>query len=75
MESHNKSKVFFIMSKSENAFNKDPLELETGSDYQGENYEGMENIKASEFGAQDDDYFEKNIKTFDDQEASLILML
>ena len=35
MESHNKSKVFFIMSKSENAFNKDPLELETGSDYHG----------------------------------------
>ena len=74
MESHNKSKVFFIMSKSENAFNKDPLELETGSDYQGENYEGMENIKASEFGGQDADYFEKT-KTFDDQEASLILML
>ena len=37
MESHNKLKVFFIMSKSENAFNKDPLELETGSDYHGEN--------------------------------------
>ena len=74
MESHNKSKVFFIMSKSENAFNKDPLELATGSDYQGENYEGMENNEASEFGGQDADYFEKT-KTFYDQEASLILML
>ena len=37
MESHNKSKVFFIMSKSGNAFNKDPFELKTGSDYHGEN--------------------------------------
>ena len=36
IESHNKSKVFFIMSKSENAFNKDPFEFETGSDYPGE---------------------------------------
>ena len=32
IECHNQSKVFFITSKSENAFNKDPLELETGSD-------------------------------------------
>ena len=37
MESHNKSKVFFIMSNSGNAFNKDPFELKTGSDYHGEN--------------------------------------
>ena len=58
------------MSKSENAFNKDPLELETGSDYHGENEEGMEDFKASEFGGKDADYFEKNLKTFDDQEAS-----
>ena len=30
----------------------------------------MEDFKASEFGVKNADYFEKNLKTFDDQEAS-----
>jgi hypothetical protein len=30
----------------------------------------MEDFKAIEFGGKDADYFEKNLKTFDDQEAS-----
>ena len=30
----------------------------------------MEDFKGSEFGGKDADYFEKNLKTFDDQEAS-----
>ena len=40
MESHNKSKIFFIMSKSENTISKDTLEYK--------NEEGIEVVIASE---------------------------
>ena len=48
MESHIKSKVFLIISKSETTTNKDPLEVETESDYQKENEEGMNDFDVSE---------------------------
>ena len=80
MESHNKSKVFFIMSNSENNLNEDHLKVETDSDYQDENKEGMEDFIVSEHKAQKlvngpdletfydsetADYFEDNLNTFD----------
>ena len=52
MESHNKSKVFFIMSNSENNLNEDHLKVKTDSDYQDENKEGMEDFIVSEHKAQ-----------------------
>ena len=47
LESHNKSKIFFIMSKYENNTNKDPLEVLTDSVYQDENEEDMEKFSTS----------------------------
>ena len=81
MESHNQSKVFFIMSNSENNINEDHLKVETDSDYHDENQEGMEDLIVSEHKAQKlvnrpdletfydsetADYFEDNLKTFDE---------
>ena len=50
MESHKKSKVFFLLSKSEKITKKDPQEVETESEgeYQGKNEEGMEDLDANE---------------------------
>ena len=48
MESHNKSKVFFTMSKSKNNMNDDdPMDVETESEYQDEK-EGKEDFNESE---------------------------
>ena len=80
MESHNKSKVFFIMSNSENNINEDHLKVETDSDYHDENQEGMEDLIVSEhkahklvnrpdletfYDSETADYFEDNLKTVD----------
>ena len=48
MESHKKSKVFFLMSKCENNTNSDSMEVETEPEYQDENEEGIEGFKESE---------------------------
>ena len=48
MESHNKSKVFFIMTKSEDNTNNDSMEVETEPEYQDENEEGMEDFIVKE---------------------------
>ena len=48
MESHKKSKVFFSMSKPETNTNNDFMEVETESEYQGENEDGMDNSIESE---------------------------
>ena len=48
IESHKKSKVFFIRSKSENIAKNDPLEVEAESEYQEENEEGLKEINASD---------------------------
>ena len=48
MESHNKSKAFFITSKPKITANKDPLEVEVESESQDENEEGMEDFDASD---------------------------
>ena len=40
MESHKKSKVFFLMSKSKNKTNNDFMEFDTESEYQYENEDG-----------------------------------
>ena len=44
MESHNKSKVFFIMTKSENNTNNDSTEVETEPESQDENEDSMEDF-------------------------------
>ena len=48
VESHKKSKVFFLMSKSENNTNYDFMEVEKEHEYQDENEEGIKNFKESE---------------------------
>ena len=45
MESHKKSKVFFLMSKPEKNTN---MEVETDPEYQDENEDGMDNFIASD---------------------------
>ena len=47
LESHNKSKIFFIMSMYKNNTNKDPLEALTDSVYHDENEEDIEKFIAS----------------------------
>ena len=47
MESHNESKIFFIISKYENNTNKDPLEVLTDSLYHDKNEEDMNKFSAS----------------------------
>ena len=61
MESHNKSKVFFIVSKTESSTNKDPLKVETDSIIN----EDIETFHDNESA----DIIEPQLKTFDDQEA------
>ena len=58
MESHNKSKIFFTMSKSENNINKDTLKYENEGDIENfiasairREFEGKEIIKESELKA------------------------
>ena len=48
MESHKKSKVFFLLSKSKNDTNNDSMQFETEPDYQNENEDGMDDFIASE---------------------------
>ena len=48
MESHNKSKAFFITSKPKITAKKDPLEVEVESESKDENEEGMEDFDASD---------------------------
>ena len=48
MESHKKSKVFFLLSKSEKNTKKDPLEVETEFEFQEENEKGTEKFGESE---------------------------
>ena len=80
VESHNRSKVFFIISNPEKNLNEDHLKVEEDSDYHDENQEGIEDFIVSEHNAQklvsapdletlydseSADYFEDNLKTFD----------
>ena len=58
MESQNKSKIFFTMSKSENNINKDTLKYENEGDIENfiasairREFEGKEIIKESELKA------------------------
>ena len=44
MESHNKSKIFFMISKSENHTNNDSMEVETEPQSQDEKEEGMDDF-------------------------------
>ena len=48
MESHKKSKVFFLMSRSKNNTNFDSMEVETEPENQDENEEGIEDFKECE---------------------------
>ena len=48
IESHKKSKVFFVMSKLENNTNNDSMEVETEPEYQDENEGGMDDFIESE---------------------------
>ena len=61
LESHNKSKVLFITSKSDNTTNKDPLQVETDSITHEDLVTFDENASA--------DIIENQLKNFDDQEA------
>ena len=62
LESHNKSKVLFITSKSDNTTNKDPLQVETDSIITQENLETFDENESAEI-------IEDQHKTFDDQVA------
>ena len=87
IESHKKSKVFFIVSKPENTAHKDPLEVETESGSQDESEEAMEDFDASDTRVKEEsisklglekvnenktaDFFEEDVNTIDEQEAEV----
>ena len=48
MESHNKSKIFFVLSKSEDNTSNDSMEVETELESQHENEDSLEEFVASE---------------------------
>ena len=87
IESHNKSKVFFIVTKPENTANKDPLKVGTDYGSQNENEEAMEDFDVSDTrvkresiseldlekfnGNETANFFEENLNTIDEQEVEV----
>ena len=61
MESHNKSKAFFIISKPENTANIDPLEVEVESESQDENEKGMEDFDGSDTEVKEESISESDL--------------
>ena len=64
MESHNKSKVFFIVTKPENTANKDPLKVGTDYGSQNENEEAMEDFDAIENSVKEESISESEGEVF-----------
>ena len=72
MDSHNKSKIFFIMSKSETNTSYDFMEVEAEPESQYENEKSMKNFDASENSVKEESISESEGEEFSTKAQKLI---